>query len=100
MKTEVLNRVQKKYDFVKGMGERLPMVRFFSTLDEMMEIAKDIDESGLLEDKQLFDVWELIMMFNDDVQNGMALGDASEYLEMRLLSIIRVLQGEEVIIRG
>ena len=100
MKTEFLNRVQKKYEFVKGMGDNLPLGRFFTTLDEMMDIAKDIDDKGLMEDEQMYDVWELIMMFNDDVQNGMAIGDAREYLEMRLLSIIRVLQGEEVIIRG
>jgi hypothetical protein len=100
MKADFLNRVEKMYDFVKGMGEDLKIKRFFSTLDEMTEIAREIDEKGLLEDEQMFDVWELIMTFDDSVQNDMAIGNAREYLEKRLSSIIKTLQGEKVLIRG
>ena len=40
MNADFLNRVEQMYDFVKGMGEDLKIKRFFSTLDEMTEIAK------------------------------------------------------------
>ena len=100
MKADFLNRVEKMYDFVKGMGEDLKIKRFFSTLDEMIEIARDIDEKGLLGDEQMFDVWELIKMFGDEVINDMPIDYAREYLEMRLSSIIKTLQGEKIIIRG
>lgn len=100
MKADFLNRVEKMYDFVKGMGDELPMLRFFSILDEMIEIAREIDEKGLLGDEQMFDVWELIMTFDDSVQNDMPIGNAREYLEKRLSSIIKTLQGEKVLIRG
>ena len=100
MKADFLNRVEKMYDFVKGMGEDLKIKRFFSILDEMTEIAREIDEKGLLEDEQMFDVWELIMMFDDEVANDMPIDHAREYLEKRLSSIIKTLQGEKVLIRG
>ena len=100
MKADFLNRVEKMYDFVKGMGEDLKIERFFSTLDEMTEIAREIDEKGLLEDEQMFDAWELLMMFDDEVANNMPIDSAREYLEMRLSSIIKILRGEKIIIRG
>ena len=100
MKAEILDRVEKMYDFVKGMGEDLSIKRFFSILDEMTEISREINEKGLLEDVQMFDVWELIMMFDDEVANDMPIDSAREYLEKRLSSIIKTLQGEKVLIRG
>ena len=100
MKAEILDRVENMYDFVKGMGEDLKIKRFLSTLDEMTEIAREINEKGLLEDEQMFDVWELIMMFDDEVANDMPIDSARKYLEMRLSSIIKILQGEKIIIRG
>ena len=100
IKAEILDRVEKKYDFVKDMGDDLKIKRFFSILDEMIEIAREIDEKGLLNDEQMYDVWELIMTFDDSVQNDMAIGNAREYLEKRLSSIIKTLQGEKVIFRG
>lgn len=71
MKTDILDKVERMYDFVKSMGDELPMLRFSQILDEMMEIAKDIDEKGQMEDEQMYDVWELIMMFGDEVANNM-----------------------------
>ena len=100
MKADFLNRVEKMYDFVKGMGEDLSIKGFFSFLDEMTEIAREIDEKGLMEDEQMFDVWEWIMMFDDEVANNMPIDSAREYLEMRLSSIIKILRGEKIIIRG
>ena len=100
MKADFLNRVEKMYDFVKGMGEDLKIKRFFSTLDEMTQIAREIDEKGLMEDEQMFDVWELIMMFDDEVANDMPIDSAREYLEKRLSSIIKTLQGEKVVSYG
>ena len=100
MKADFLNKVEKMYDFVKGMGEDLKIKRFFSTLDDMIQIAREIDEKGLLEDEQMFDVWELIIMFDDEVANDMPIDYAREYLEMRLSSIIKTLQGKKVLIRG
>lgn len=100
MKADFLNRVEKMYDFVKGMGEDLSIKGFFSFLDEMTEIAREIDEKGLMEDEQMYDVWELIMMFDDSVANDMPICSAREYLEMRLCSIIKTLRGEKVLIRG
>ena len=100
MKADFLNRVEKMYDFVKGMGEDLSIKGFFSFLDEMTEIAREIDEKGLLEDEQMFDVWEWIMMFDDEVANDMPIDSAREYLEKRLSSIIKTLRGEKVLIRG
>ena len=100
MKADFLIRVEMMYDFVKGMGEDLKIERFFSTLDEMTEIAREIDEKGLLEDEQMFDVWELINMFDDEVANEMPIDSAREYLEKRLSSIIKTLQGENVVSYG
>ena len=70
-KADFLDRVENMYDFVKGMGEDLSIKRFFSILDEMTEIAREINEKGQMEDEQMFDVWELIMMFDDEVANDM-----------------------------
>lgn len=95
----LLLKVRKMYGFVKSMGDDLSILRFFHIVNQMTEIAKEIDEKGLSDDEQMFDVWELIKMFDDDVQNGMTLGNAREYLEMRLNSIIKVLQGEKIIMR-
>ena len=100
MKIDFLNRVEKMYDFVNGMGEKFSIKSFFSTLDDMMKIAKKIDDVGIFEDEQLYDVWELIMTFDDEVANDMPIDYAREYLEMRLSSIIKTLQGKKVIIRG
>mgnify|MGYP006898635473 CR=1 FL=1 len=100
MKAEILGRVENMYDFVKGMGEGLKIKRFFSTLDEMTQIAREIDEKGLMEDEQMFDVWELIKTFDDEVANDMPIGYAREYLEKRLSSIIKTLQGEKILFRG
>lgn len=99
MKAEVLNRVVKMHDFVKEMGDGLSLLRFHTILDNMIEIAHEIDDRGLLEDQQMYDVWELIMMFDDSVQNDMPIDYAREYLEKRLSSIIKTLQGEKVLIR-
>ena len=99
MKTEILERVEKMYDFVKDMGDELKIKRFFSILDEMTDIAREIQENDLLDDEHLHDVWELIMMFDDDVANAMPLAHAREYLKKRLSSIIKTLQGEKVLIR-
>ena len=100
MKADLLNRVENMYDFVKGMGEDLSIKSFFSFLDAMTEIAREIDEKGQMNDEQMFDVWELIMMFDDEVANDMPIDSAREYLEKRLSSIIKTLQGEKVLIRG
>lgn len=100
MKADILNRVEKMCDFVKGMGEDLSIKSFFSFLDEMTEIAREIDEKGQMNDEQMFDVWELIMMFDDEVANDMPIDFAREYLEKRLSSIIKTLRGEKVLIRG
>ena len=99
MKAEVLNRVVKMHDFVKEMGDGLSLLRFHTILDNMVEIANEINDRGLLEDQQMYDVWELIMMFEDSVQNDMPIDYAREYLEKRLSSIIKTLQGEKVLIR-
>lgn len=99
MKIDFLNRVEKMYDFVNGMGEKFSIKSFFSTLDNMMKIAIEIDDVGIFDDEQLYDVWELILMFNDDWINGMSISCAQEYLEMRLTSIIKILQGEKIIFR-
>ena len=95
----LLLKVREMYDFVKSMGNDLSILRFFHIVNQMTEIAKEIDEKGLLDDEQMFDVWELIIMFDDSVQNDMPIGYANEYLEMRLSSIIKVLQGEKIIMR-
>ena len=100
MKADFLDRVEQMYDCVKGAGEDLKIKRFFSILDEMTEIAREINEKGQMEDEQMFDVWELIMMFDDEVANDMPIDSAREYLEKRLSSIIKTLRGEKVLIRG
>ena len=87
------------HDFVKEMGDGLSLLRFHTILDNMVEIANEINDRGLLEDQQMYDVWELIMMFDDSVQNDMPIDYAREYLEKRLSSIIKTLQGEKVLIR-
>ena len=96
----LLLKVRKMYDFVKCMGENLSILRFFHVVNQMTEISKEIYEKDLLDDKQMFDVWELIMMFDDDVANEMPIGCAREYLEKRLSSIIKTLQGEKILFRG
>ena len=100
MKAEILGIVEQMYDCVKGAGEDLKIKRFFYILDEMTEIAREINEKGQMEDEQMFDVWELIMMFDDEVANDMPIDSAREYLEKRLSSIIKTLRGEKVLIRG
>ena len=100
MKADFLNRVEKMCDFVQGMGEDLKIKSFFYILEEMTEIAREIDEKGQMKDEQMFDVWELITTFDDSVQNDMPIDSAREYLEKRLSSIIKTLQGENVIVRG
>lgn len=100
MKAEILDRVEKMYDFVKGMGKDLSIKSFFSILDKMTEIAREIEGNGLMENEQMFDVWELIMMFDDEVANDMPIDSAREYLEKRLASIVKTLRGEKVLIRG
>ena len=52
-----------------------------------------------MKDEQMFDVWELIMMFDDEVANDMPTDSAREYLEKRLSSIIKTLRGEKVLVR-
>ena len=99
IKADILNRVEKMYDFVKGVGDDLKIKRFFTILDEMTDIARKIQANGLLEDEQMYDVWELIMMFDDDVANEMPIGCARKYLEGRLSSIIKTLQGEKILFR-
>ena len=99
MKADILNRVERMYDFVNDTGDDLKIKGFFSILDEMTEIANEIDEKGLLNDEQMFDVWELITDFNDEVVDDMPIGSAQKYLEMRLSSVIKVLQGEKIIVR-
>ena len=100
IKADILKRVEQMYDYVKDAGDDLKIKRFFLFLDNMRKIAGEIDEKGLMDDEQMYDVWELIMMFDDDVANEMPIGCAREYLEKRLSSIIKVLQGEKIIWRG
>ena len=100
IKADVLKRVEQMYDYVKDAGDDLKIKRFFLFLDNMREIAGEINEKGLMEDEQMYDVWELIMMFDDDVANEMPIGCAREYLEKRLSSIIKTLQGEKILFRG
>ena len=97
---DILKRVEQMYDYVKDAGDDLKIKRFFLFLDNMREIAGEINEKGLMEDEQMYDVWELIMMFDDDVANEMPIGCAREYLEKRLSSIIKTLQGEKILFRG
>ena len=100
IKADILKRVEQMYDYVKDAGDDLKIKRFFLFLDNMREIAGEINEKGLMEDEQMYDVWELIMMFDDDVANEMPIGCAREYLEKRLSSIIKTLQGEKILFRG
>ena len=100
IKADILKRVEQMYDYVKDAGDDLKIKRFFLFLDNMRKIAGEIDEKGLMDDEQMYDVWELIMMFDDDVANEMPIGCAREYLEKRLSSIIKTLQGEKIIWRG
>lgn len=100
MKADFLNKVERMYNYVKAAGSDFKIKRFFQFLDEMTQIAREIDEKGLMEDEQMFDVWDLMMMFDDEVANEMPIDSAREYLEMRLSTIIKVLQGEKIIIRG
>ena len=74
-------------------------VFFDNVVHVLITSAREIDEKGLLEDEQMLDVWELIMMFDDSVANDMPIDYAREYLEKRLSSIIKTLQGEKVLIR-
>ena len=100
LKAEILDGVEKMYDFVKDMGDDLKIKRFSCFLDNMMKIAGEIDEKGLMDDEQMCDVWWLIMMFGDEVANDMSIGYAREDLEGRLSSIIKTLQGEKILFRG
>lgn len=100
IKVDILKRVEQMYDFVKGVGDDLKLKRFFTILDEMTDIARKIQTNCLLEDEQMCDVWWLIMMFGDEVANDMSIGYAREYLEGRLSSIIKTLQGEKILFRG
>ena len=100
IKADILKRVEQMYDYVKDAGDDLKIKRFFLFLDNMREIAGEINEKGLMEDEQMYDVWELIMMFDDDVANEIPIGCAREYLEKRLSSIIKTLQGEKVVSYG
>ena len=100
IKADILKRVEQMYDYVKDAGDDLKIKRFFLFLDNMRKIAGEIDEKGLMDDEQMYDVWELIMMFDDEVANDMPIDYAREYLEKRLSSIIKTLQGEKIIIRG
>ena len=100
MKVDILKRIEQMYDCVKDAGDDLKIKRFFHFLDEMTEITREIDERGLLEDEQMSDVWELITDFNDEVVNEMPISSAQEYLEKRLSSIIKTLQGENVVSYG
>ena len=100
IKADILKRVEQMYDYVKDAGDDLKIKRFFLFLDNMREIAGEINEKGLMEDEQMYDVWELIMMFDDDVANEIPIGCAREYLEKRLSSIIKTLQGEKILFRG
>jgi hypothetical protein len=100
IKTDILKRVKQMYDYVKDAGDDLKIKRFFTILDEMTEIANEIDEKGLMDDEQMCDVWWLIMMFGDEVANDMSIGSAREYIEGRLSSIIKTLQGEKILFRG
>ena len=99
IKADILKRVEQMYDYVKDAGDDLKIKRFFLFLDNMRKIAGEIDEKGLMDDEQMYDVWELIMMFDDDVANEMPIGCAREYLEKRLSSIIKTLQGEKILFR-
>ena len=62
IKADILKRVEQMYDYVKDAGDDLKIKRFFLFLDNMRKIAGEIDEKGLMDDEQMYDVWELIMM--------------------------------------
>ena len=100
MKADILKRVEQMYNYVKDAGDDLKIKRFSCFLDNMMKIAGEIDEKGLMDDEQMCDVWWLIMMFGDEVANDMSIGYAREDLEGRLSSIIKTLQGEKILFRG
>lgn len=100
MKADILKRVEQMYNCVKEAGDELKIKRFSLFLDNMMKIAGEIDEKGLMDDEQMCDVWWLIMMFGDEVANDMSIGYARENLEGRLSSIIKTLQGEKILFRG
>ena len=99
LKADILSRVESMFDYVKDVRDDLKIKRFYLFLDDMMEIAREIDEKGHMKDEQMYDIWSLITMFNDEVANDMPICSAREYLEMRLSSIIKVLQGEKIIFR-
>ena len=100
MKADILKRVEQMYNYVKDAGDDLKIKRFSCFLDNMMKIAGEIDEKGLMDDEQMCDVWWLIMMFGDEVANDMSIGYAREDLEGRLSSIIKTLRGEKILFRG
>ena len=100
MKADILKRVEQMYLHVKDAGDDLKIKRCSIFLDNMMKIAGEIDEKGLMDDEQMCDVWWLIMMFGDEVANDMSIGYAREDLEGRLSSIIKTLQGEKILFRG
>ena len=99
LKADILSRVESMFDYVKDVRDDLKIKRFYLFLDDMMEIAREIEEKGHMKDEQMYDIWSLITMFNDEVANDMPICSAREYLEMRLSSIIKVLQGEKIIFR-
>lgn len=99
LKADILSRVESMFDYVKDVRDDLKIKRFYLFLDDMMEIAREIEEKGHIKDEQMYDIWSLITMFNDEVANDMPICSAREYLEMRLSSIIKVLQGEKIIFR-
>ena len=99
LKADILSRVESMFDYVKDVREDLKIKRFYLFLDDMMEIAREIEEKGHMKDEQMYDILSLITMFNDEVANDMPICSAREYLEMRLSSIIKVLQGEKIIFR-
>ena len=99
LKADILSRVESMFDYVKDVRDDLKIKRFYLFLDDMMEIAREIEEKGHMKDEQMYDIWSLITMFNDEVENDMPICRAREYLEMRLSSIIKVLQGEKIFFR-
>ena len=99
LKADILSRVESMFDYVKDVRDDLKIKRFYLFLDDMMEIAREIEEKGHMKDEQMYDILSLITMFNDEVANDMPICSAREYLEMRLSSIIKVLQGEKIIFR-
>ena len=100
MKADFLNKVERMYNYVKAARDDFKIKRFFQFLNEMIRIANEIEKKGLMEDEIMYNVWDLITDFDDDVTNEMPIGSAQDYLEIRLSDIIAALQGEEVVVGG